>query len=167
MPPQPICHTYKLYERLILNRINPTVESHLIKEQDGFRPGKSCTSQLLNLTQHIEDGYQNHMITGDAFVDLSAAYDTVNHIILIQKIFNTTRDSHICRVIQNMLSSVRFYVELNNERSRWRQQKNGLPQESVLSHYCLTYTQPTSLSTLECGVSSMHRIFVSQPSIHL
>ena len=32
-----------------------------------------------------------------------------------------------------MLSNRRFYVELNNERSRWRKQKNGLPQGSVLS----------------------------------
>ena len=53
-----LCHTNKLYERLIPNRITPTDESHLIKEQAGFRPGKSCTSQLLNITQHIEDGYQ-------------------------------------------------------------------------------------------------------------
>ena len=36
----PLCLTYKLYERLILNRITPTVESYLIKEQAGFRPGK-------------------------------------------------------------------------------------------------------------------------------
>ena len=50
-----LCHTYKLYERRILNRIAPTIEQHLIKEQAGFRPGKSCTNQLLNLTQHIED----------------------------------------------------------------------------------------------------------------
>ena len=47
------CHTYKLYERMILNRITPTIEHHLIKEQTGFKPGKSCTSQLFNLTQHI------------------------------------------------------------------------------------------------------------------
>ena len=32
-----------------------------------------------------------------------------------------------------MLSSRRFYVELKNDRSRWRNQKNGLPQGSVLS----------------------------------
>ena len=32
-----------------------------------------------------------------------------------------------------MLSNRRLYVELNNERSRWRIQKNGLPQGSVLS----------------------------------
>ena len=54
-----LCHTYKLYERMILNRIASTIEQHLIKEQAGFRAGKSCTSQLLNLTQHIEDGYRN------------------------------------------------------------------------------------------------------------
>ena len=35
-----LCHTYKLHERLILNRISPTIEEHLIKEQAGFRPGK-------------------------------------------------------------------------------------------------------------------------------
>ena len=73
------------------------------------------------------------MITGAAFVDLSAAYDTVNHRIIIQKLYNITQDSPLCRVIQNMLSSRRFYVELNNERSRWRKHKNGLPQGSVLS----------------------------------
>ena len=128
-----LCHTYKLYEKMILNRIAPAIEQHLIKEQAGFRSGKSCTSQLLNLTQHIEDGYEEGMITGTAFVDLSAAYDTVNHRLLIQKLYNTTLDSQLCRVIQNLLSDRRFYVELNNERSRWRIQKNGLPQGSVLS----------------------------------
>ena len=76
-----LCHTYKVYERMILNRIAPTIKQHLIKEHAGFRPGKSCTRQLLNLTQHIEDGYQKRMITGTAFVDMSAAYDTVNHIL--------------------------------------------------------------------------------------
>ena len=128
-----LCHTYKLYERMILSRIAPVVEQRLIKEQAGFRIGKSCTSQLLNLTQHIEDGYQRGMITGATFVNLSAAYDTMNHMIPIQKLFNITQDSPLCRVIQNMLSSRRFYVELNNERSRWRKQKNGMPQGSVQS----------------------------------
>ena len=127
-----MCHTYKLYERLILNRVSPLLEQHLIKEQASFRPGTSCTSKLLNLTQHIKDGYQRHDYRA-AFVDLSAAYDTVNHRILIQKIYNTTQDNHLCRVFQNMLSDRRFDVELNNERNRWNKQKNGLPQGSVLS----------------------------------
>ena len=121
-----LCHTYNIYERLILNRVSQLLEQHLIKEQAGFLPGKSCTSQLLNLTQHIEDGYQRGMITG-------AVYDTVNHRILIQKLYNPTQDSQLCRVFQNMLYNKILYVEPNNHRSIWRKQKNGLPQGSVLS----------------------------------
>ena len=91
-----LCHMYKLYERLILNRIAASIERHLIKEQVGFRPKKSCCSQLLNLTQHIEDGYQ---ITGAAFVDLSAAYGTVHHKLFIRKLYEFTPDNPLCRVI--------------------------------------------------------------------
>ena len=73
------------------------------------------------------------MITGAAFVDLSASYDTVNHRILIQKLYNTTQDSQLCRVFQNLLSNRILYVELDNGRNIWRKQKNGMPQGSVLS----------------------------------
>ena len=122
-----LCHTYKLYECMILNRITPTIE------QASFRHVKSCTSQLLNLTQHIEYGYQEGKITGTAFVSLSAVYDIVNRIRLIQTLYNTTQDSKPCRVIQNLLPNRRFYAELNSERSSWRKPKNGLPQGSVIA----------------------------------
>ena len=71
--------TYKLYERIILNRKAPTIEQHLIKEHAGYRPGMSCTIDVLNINWYIVDGYQKSMINGMAFVDMSAAYDTVNH----------------------------------------------------------------------------------------
>ena len=88
----------------------------------------------MNLTQHIDDGYHKAMITGAAFVDPSAPYDTVNHRLLIRKLLDFTEDSPLCKVIQNMLSSRRIYVELNSSaRSRYRNEKNGLPQCSVLS----------------------------------
>ena len=41
-----LCHTYKLYERSILNRIAPSIEIHLIKEQAGFRPGMESHVQV-------------------------------------------------------------------------------------------------------------------------
>ena len=128
-----LCHTYKLFERLILNRVAPFVDEHLIPEQAGFRPGKSCTSQLLNLTQFIEDGYEEGIITGAVFVDLSAAYDTVNHRIVTRKFFEITQDVRLTELIQNMLSNKRLCVDLVGKRSRWRRQKNDLPQGSVLA----------------------------------
>ena len=52
---------------------------------------QSCTSQLLNLTQHMEECYLESMITETPFVDLSAAYDTLNHKIAIQKLTTQRR----------------------------------------------------------------------------
>ena len=37
-----LCILYKLYERLILVRITPTVEEHLTPDQAGVRAGRSC-----------------------------------------------------------------------------------------------------------------------------
>ena len=122
-----------MYEHMILARIFPTVEEKLTPDQAGFRPGKSCCDQLLNLTQFIEDGFEKKMITGAVFVDLTAAYDTVNHRILLLKVARTIRNKQIVNIIQSLLKNRRFFVEMDGRKSRWKSQKNGLPQGSVLS----------------------------------
>ena len=96
-------------------------------------PGKSCTAQVLNLTQHIEDGFETGKITGIVLVDFSAAYDTVNHRRLFEKVYNMTRDYRLMCMIRTLLENRRFFVELGGKRNRWRSQRNGLPQGSVLA----------------------------------
>ena len=127
-----LCHTYMLLERMLLKRLNPITEHTIIKEQAGFRAGKLLTSQLLNLTQYIEDGYEKSHTTGAVFVDLSAAYDTVNHRVLLTKLYGMTEDAEFTKLIGSMMRNRRFYVELNGKKCRWRNQKNSLPQGSVL-----------------------------------
>jgi hypothetical protein len=68
------------------------IDEKLIQEQAGFRKSKSYTGQLLNMTQFIENCFEKKYITGVALIDLSAAYDTVSHRILLEKIYNLTRD---------------------------------------------------------------------------
>ena len=128
-----LCHLFKLYERLILNRIGNIVDARIIPQQAGFRPGKSCTNQVLALTEHIEEGFENKLITGLVLVDLSAAYDTVNHRKLLAKIYETTRDYQLVKIIESLQQNRQFYVTLEGKKSRWRNQKNGLAQGSVLA----------------------------------
>ena len=122
-----------MYERLILSRITPTVEAQLSPDQAGFRSGRSCCGQVLNLVQYIEDGFQEGKITGAVFVDLTAAYDTINHRLLLTKVAKVIRNSSIVSIIQSLLTNRRFYVEMGGKQSRWRVQKNGLAQASVLA----------------------------------
>ena len=128
-----LCILYKLYERMILARIAPTVEKEITPDQAGFRPGRSTCGQLLNITQFIEDGYEEKQITGAVFVDLTAAYDTVNHRRLLLKVARMIKNRKIVSIIKSLLENRRFFVELDGRKSRWRNQKNGLPQGSVLA----------------------------------
>ena len=128
-----LCILYKLYERMIMARMSPTVEENLTPDQAGFRPGRSTCGQLLNLTQYIEDGFEEKQITGTVFVDLTAAYDTVNHKLLLLKVAKTIKNRKIVSIIQTLLENRRFFVEMDGRKSRWRLQKNGLPQGSVLA----------------------------------
>ena len=128
-----LCILFKVYERLLLTRISPTVEDQLSTDQSGFRVGRSCCGQVLNLTQYIEDGFERGQITGTVFVDLTAAYDTVNHRALLMKVARMIKNTAIVSIIRSLLTNRRFYVEMNGKKSRWRDQKNGLPQGSVLA----------------------------------
>ena len=129
-------------------RISPLVDEKLTKDPAGFIPGRSCAGQLLNLTQHIEDGYERNMLAGAAFVDLSAAYDTVQHRLMIRKLMDMTGDIDQCLVIRGVLSNRRFFVQLNDNKSRWRSQKHGLPQGSVLAPLLFNgYTNDQPLPT--------------------
>ena len=104
------------------------VEPKIIPQQAGFRDG---TGELLNLTQHIEYGFEKRLVTGAVFVDLSAAYDTVNHRILMTKIYQMTDDKAMTTLLDALLKNRMFYVALNQKKRR--QQRNGLPQGSVLA----------------------------------
>ena len=66
-----LCSFYKLLERMILSRLQCKIELKLIPQQAGFRPGKLCCSQMLNLTHHIEDGFELGQITGAAFISFT------------------------------------------------------------------------------------------------
>ena len=55
-------------QSMILNRLNSLTEEIVIDQQVGFIPGKSTTRKLLNLTQHIEDGFEIGVGTGTVFI---------------------------------------------------------------------------------------------------
>ena len=141
-----LCTLYKLYERFILNRISDTVDKLLTPNQAGFTPERSCCSQVLNLTQYIEDRFEQRQVTGTVFVDLTAAYGTVNHRSLLLKVSKMLKNMMIVEEVRSLAENCKFYVEMDGIKSRWRMQKNGLPQGSFLAPLLFniyTNDQPT------------------------
>ena len=118
-----LCHKYKPFETLILNRLGSFLDQHFIPEQAGFRSGK-----ILH-----KPAFESRSIHGAAFVGLSWMYVMVNHRILVQKLFQITKDVRLTKLIQNMLASRCFFVDLAGKCNRWHREKSGLPQCSVLA----------------------------------
>ena len=101
LPVNPIlCHTYTLDKRLNLNRIAPTIDEHLIKEQTGFRLGKSCTSQLLYTNeQPIHNGTRSFIYIDDPCI--TAHYQS---LMLVEEL------------IEEALDNLTTYHNMNNLR---------------------------------------------------
>ena len=57
----------------------------ILKNHHGGLKGKSTATARAVVEHKIEDGYQNNKLVVAASSDLSAAYDTVNHKIIMKK----------------------------------------------------------------------------------
>jgi hypothetical protein len=124
---------YKIFERLIYNRIAETVNKTIPIEQAGFRPKRNCCDQVLSLTTNIEDGFEKGLKSAAVFIDLTAAYDTVWHEGLITKLLRFIPCKTISGIINSVLSNRLFTVIIGNSKSKQRTLNNGLPQGSVLA----------------------------------
>lgn len=125
--------TFKLYERLLYDRIVSEIEKVTPPEQAGFRRNRSCDEQVLTLTNYIEDCYQHQLKTGVAFIDLTVAYDTVWKRGLLFKLTKVVPCLRLVDTIANMLSDRLFQILLKDRCSRFMKLNNGLAQGSVLS----------------------------------
>ena len=91
-------------EALILT----TVNTHLLpaSDQHRFRTGHSTTSALLQLTSDVATGFNQRKPphrTVCVAVDLTAAFDTVNHNALLSKIARSTLPEATCRWLSNYI----------------------------------------------------------------
>jgi len=60
---------YKIYSKIIANRLIVIVEVLLLEEQNGFRKGRSCMDCILSASQIIEKYRECNISTYIAFID--------------------------------------------------------------------------------------------------
>ena len=80
----------KVIVRLVYNRLIEFLTKHniLSSSQYGFRKNLSTTMALLDLVDKLTTSIDNNEITIGIFVDLAKAFDTVNHNILLSKLYH-------------------------------------------------------------------------------
>ena len=126
----------KVFERIIFkNLYNYFISNNLItKNQSGFRPGDSCTNQLLSLVHEIHTAFDNRksLEVRSVFLDMSKSFDKVWHDGLIFKLQQNGIEGNLLTLFKNYLTNRKQRVVQNGMESNWGEIKAGVPQGSVL-----------------------------------
>ena len=124
----------KILEKLVQKRILSHLNKHSIlhEHQYGFRENHSTDMALLQLVEKIYTAINNNKYALGIFLDLSKAFDSVDHTILLSKLhrYGFHDISYIWLV--NYVSNREQFVYVNGCTSSRAQLTYGVPQGSIL-----------------------------------
>ena len=125
---------HKLLEKLMNRRLLQFLEHHNIiyNCQFGFRKHHSTTSALIEVIDNIYRQLDNKEFVLGTYLDLQKAFDTVNHKILLAKLYNYGIRGPIYKWFESYLSNRKQYTVVNGICSSTHAIEYGVPQGSVL-----------------------------------
>ena len=119
------------------------------------------------LHDHLIQSASHQHITGLCLLDLSAAFDTIDHSILLQRLAEWFGlGGSALSWISSYLSSRNFIVTTNNQSSPAQQVSHGVPQGSVLGPLLfIMYTTP--LSHIIKSISVDHHLYADDTQLFI
>ncbi|MGB1899487.1 MAG: reverse transcriptase family protein, partial [Candidatus Kariarchaeum pelagius] len=124
----------KVFERIIYNQLYEyfTNNDLFYKNQYGFRKKHSTELAALELIDRIKRDLDKGELPIAIFLDLSKAFDTIDHDILISKLTYYGIKNKALELLVNYLKNRKQYVDFNNTISDKHTIKTGVPQGSIL-----------------------------------
>ena len=124
----------KIFEKVVHKQLlDYFTNNNLISDyQYGFRPNHSTEHTALQFHDYVIHQLDEGNTPFSIFIDLSKAFDTIDHSILLKKLhFYGVRNS-ACDLLMSYLSNRKQCVQFNNDISLLRNIHTGVPQGSIL-----------------------------------
>lgn len=149
----------KLIERAALPQLNHHMISNKlhIPNQSGYKSDHSCETLLVRVINDILLNLDVSKCTVLLLLDLSAAFDTVDHDILLDILFKEIglRDT-VLKWFSSFLKGRRQAITINGVRSDYRDNQFGVPQGSVLGPVLFNIYVRSFIQFLESNGFSVH-----------
>lgn len=87
---------------------------------------------MVSLVEEWREAIDEDTLVGALLLDMSKAFDTVNHLILLQKLDRYGLRGAELEWFTDYLSGRRQRVCIGGVRSEWTDVKRGVPQGSIL-----------------------------------
>ena len=124
----------KIYEKILYARLVSYIEKFNIfyKFQFGFRTKHSTEHALIEIVDQIRLSIDKNELTCGIFIDLSKAFDTVNHDILLKKLDHYGIRGNALNLFRSYLKNRKQYTMIESNKSKTSNISCGVPQGSVL-----------------------------------
>ena len=123
----------KLFERLMQKQMKTFIETFLSSFLCGYRKGYNAQYALLAMIEKWKKSLDGKGgFAGAILMDLSKAFDTINHELLIAKLEAYGFGDSALETMHSYLSDRWQRTKVNTSFSTWRELLCGVPQGSVL-----------------------------------
>ena len=122
----------KFYERIMKNQINSFIDSKLSTFLSAYRKSYSTQHVLIRLIEEWKQKLDRNYVVGAILMDLSKAFDSIPHDLIIAKLYAYGIDFEALKLILSYLTDREQATRINSIYSAFQLILSGVPQGSIL-----------------------------------